>query len=66
MCEDQVQYDEFLGTTCEGSLLQPALAQLLECSAGSCLLVAPAPPHCCVKVPFWLILAPVPAAGKSH
>ena len=66
MCEDHVQSDECTRTTCEGSLLQPALAQLLQCTAGSCFLLAPAPSHCCVKVPFGLILAPVPVAGKNY
>ncbi len=61
-----VQSIKCMRSTCEGSLLQPALAQLLKCSACSRLLVAPAPSHCCVKVPFRLILAPVPAAGKRH
>jgi len=69
MCKDHMQSVksiECMRSTCEGSLLQPALAQLLQCTAGSCLLLAPAPSHCCVKVPFGLILAPVPVAAKSH
>ena len=61
-----VESIEFMRSTCVGSLLKPALAQLLQCSAGSCLLVAPASSHCCVKVPFGLIFASVPVAGNSQ